>query len=48
MKLALGNYTFFLFAGTTAFFFVFTYRNVPETKGKTIKEVTAEFKRLGS
>ena len=34
IQLAMGDFTFFLFAGTTAFFWAFTFRFVPETKGR--------------
>lgn len=43
LKRVMGQYTFFLFTGTTFVFGIFTYMKVPETKNRSIKEVTAEF-----
>lgn len=39
-------FTFLTFVGTTAFFFYFTHRFVPETKGLTVAQVTQEFTRI--
>eukprot|EP01083_Nonionella_stella_P243982 849667_1 len=36
-------YTFLVFVGTAFFFLYFTVKFVPETKGLTVAEVTAEF-----
>lgn len=40
----LGSYTFLVFTAINAAFWVFTFYKVPETKGKTVDEVTAVFK----
>jgi MFS family permease len=40
---ALGRPTYLIFVGLTAFFGWFTLNKVPETKGKTIAQVTKEF-----
>lgn len=45
---ALGNYTFLPFSVLLAFFWIFTYQKVPETKNKTFDEIAAEFRRNGS
>jgi len=42
---ALGRNTYLLFVGLTMFFGWFTYTKVPETKGKTIAQVTKDFER---
>lgn len=42
----IGGYTFLIFAGLLAVFFVYTYLKVPETKGKTIQEITARFRKF--
>ena len=39
-------YTFLVFVSTTAFFLYFTIHFVPETKGLTVAQVTAEFDRI--
>ncbi|XP_035209737.1 solute carrier family 2, facilitated glucose transporter member 4-like [Stegodyphus dumicola] len=39
----IGEYTFLIFVVLLAIFLVFTYKNVPETKGKKIEEITAFF-----
>ncbi|KAJ1354425.1 udp-glycosyltransferase [Parelaphostrongylus tenuis] len=40
---ALSQYSFLVFTGFLSFFIFFTYRFVPETKGKTVEEITASF-----
>ena len=42
---ALGPYIFVVFAVILAFFVLFTYKKVPETKNKTIEEITAQFRQ---
>ena len=42
---ALGRYAYLIFVGLTFFFGWFTYNKVPETKGKTIAQVTKDFER---
>ena len=37
-------YTFLVFMVLVAFFFVFTLIYVPETKGRTIEQITSHFK----
>ncbi|KAG7380963.1 hypothetical protein PHYBOEH_011233 [Phytophthora boehmeriae] len=44
---ALDSYSFVPFMVTTAAFFVFTQRYVPETAGKTIEEIQAKFRSRG-
>jgi sugar porter (SP) family MFS transporter len=39
-------YTFLVFVATTLYFLIFTYRFVPETKGKTIAQVTEAFEYI--
>lgn len=39
------GYTFLIFAGLLAVFFLYTFFKVPETKGKTIQEITARFQK---
>lgn len=39
----LGRNTYLLFVMLTAFFGWFTYNKLPETKGKTIAQVTKDF-----
>ncbi|GFQ77632.1 glucose transporter type 1 [Trichonephila clavata] len=41
----LGVYTFFLFTVLLALFWLFTYKCVPETKNKTVEEITAIFRQ---
>ncbi|KAF8790703.1 Solute carrier family 2 like protein [Argiope bruennichi] len=41
----LGVYTFFLFTILLALFWLFTYKCVPETKNKTVEEITAIFRQ---
>ncbi|CAL1291174.1 unnamed protein product [Larinioides sclopetarius] len=41
----LGNYTFLLFTVLLALFWLFTYKCVPETKNKTVEEITAIFRQ---
>ncbi|XP_032515601.1 glucose transporter type 1-like isoform X1 [Danaus plexippus] len=42
---ALGNFVFLPFTVLLIFFFAFTYFKLPETKNRTIEEVTAIFKK---
>jgi SP family facilitated glucose transporter-like MFS transporter 1 len=42
---ALGPYDFIIFAGFLAFFSWFTWKKVPETKNKTIEEISAMFRQ---
>ncbi|KJH49448.1 MFS transporter, SP family [Dictyocaulus viviparus] len=42
---ALAQYSFLVFTGFLSFFIFFTHRFVPETKGKTVEEVTASYHR---
>ena len=39
----MGRYAYLLFVGLTAFFGWFTYYKLPETKGKTIAQIQADF-----
>ena len=39
----MGRYTYLLFVGLTFFFGWFTWNKLPETKGKTIAQVTKDF-----
>ncbi|KAK7584184.1 hypothetical protein V9T40_005147 [Parthenolecanium corni] len=43
----LENYTFLPFSILLAFFWIFTYQRVPETKNKTFEEISVEFRRGG-
>lgn len=43
----LDNYTFLPFSVCLAAFWIFTYKQVPETKNKTFEEISALF-RLGA
>lgn len=45
MSDALGNYVFLPFTVLLILFFLFTYFKLPETKNRTIEEVTALFKK---
>ncbi|CAG0919997.1 unnamed protein product [Notodromas monacha] len=47
LKLMLGNYTFLPFSVFLGGFWIFTYRMVPETRGKTFEEIAASFRRSG-
>ncbi|XP_065205177.1 glucose transporter type 1 isoform X3 [Planococcus citri] len=47
MDAALGNYTFLPFSAFLAFFWIFTYQKVPETKNKTFEEILAVFRHNG-
>ncbi|EFO99132.1 hypothetical protein GCK72_008039 [Caenorhabditis remanei] len=40
---ALGQFSFFIFSGCLAFFIVYTWKFVPETKGKSIEQIQHEF-----
>ncbi|CAH0751830.1 unnamed protein product [Diatraea saccharalis] len=44
MSEGLGNYVFLPYTALLILFFIFTYFKLPETKNKTIEEVTALFK----
>ena len=41
----MGRYAYLLFVGLTFFFGWFTYHKLPETKGKTIAQVTKDFEK---
>jgi len=41
----LGQYTFFVFGAILAFFILFTWKYVPETKGKTVEEINKEMNK---
>ncbi|KIH67359.1 MFS transporter, SP family [Ancylostoma duodenale] len=40
---AFAQYSFLVFTGFLSFFIFFTWRFVPETKGRTVEEITASF-----
>ncbi|XP_015931009.1 solute carrier family 2, facilitated glucose transporter member 1 isoform X2 [Parasteatoda tepidariorum] len=42
---SIGEYTFLIFSALLAMFWLFTYNQVPETKGRTVEEITAEFRQ---
>uniref|UniRef100_A0A0K0ENM9 MFS domain-containing protein n=1 Tax=Strongyloides stercoralis TaxID=6248 RepID=A0A0K0ENM9_STRER len=42
----LGTYTFLVFTICLGFFIFFTYKYVPETKGKTVDEIKVEMNRM--
>ncbi|KAM5334749.1 solute carrier family 2, facilitated glucose transporter member 2 isoform 1-T1 [Glossophaga mutica] len=42
-----GPYVFFIFAGVVFAFTLFTFFKVPETKGKSFEEISAEFQKMG-
>lgn len=44
MKTSLENYTFLPFSAFLAIFWIFTYKQVPETKNKTFEEILALFR----
>ncbi|KAL0280738.1 UNVERIFIED_CONTAM: hypothetical protein PYX00_001954 [Menopon gallinae] len=44
MKVTLENYTFLPFSVLLAIFWIFTYKRVPETKGKTFEEISSLFR----
>jgi hypothetical protein len=46
MQRALGAYVFFPFAAILAAWLGFTYRFVPETRGRTVSQVQAEFLKM--
>ena len=46
MQGALGPYVFFPFAAVLALWLGFTFRFVPETRGRSVSEIQAEFLRL--
>ncbi|XP_014612181.1 PREDICTED: solute carrier family 2, facilitated glucose transporter member 1-like isoform X1 [Polistes canadensis] len=43
---ALGAYVFIVFAALQGFFAFFIYKKVPETKNKTIEEITSMFRQI--
>ncbi|CAH0404111.1 unnamed protein product [Chilo suppressalis] len=45
LRLALGSYTFVIFAFLQFIFIMFIFFKVPETKNKTIEEITAMFRQ---
>ena len=40
----IGSYVFIIFTVLLTTFLLFTWKKVPETKGKTVEEITAKFK----
>lgn len=44
----IGEYTFLIFTILLAMFWLFTYNQVPETKGRTVEEITAIFREKAS
>ncbi|KAJ3653795.1 hypothetical protein Zmor_013028 [Zophobas morio] len=42
---AIGPYVFIIFVALNALFFLFIYKKVPETKNKTVEEISALFKQ---
>ncbi|GFQ82166.1 solute carrier family 2, facilitated glucose transporter member 3, partial [Trichonephila clavata] len=45
---SIGEYTFLIFTAILAMCCLFTYNKVPETKGRTVEEITAEFREKTS
>ncbi|KAG8201865.1 hypothetical protein JTE90_027345 [Oedothorax gibbosus] len=45
---SIGEYTFLIFTALLAMFWLFTYNKVPETKGRTVEEITAIFREKSS
>lgn len=41
----MGKYTFLVFAGFLTFFIFFTFKFVPETKGKTVEEINKDLNK---
>ncbi|KAI1711917.1 sugar transporter domain-containing protein [Ditylenchus destructor] len=41
----LGKFTFLVFVGFLSFFILFTYKFVPETKGKTVEQINQEMNK---
>ena len=41
----MGRYAYLIFVGLTFFFGWFTFNKLPETKGKTIAQVTKDFEK---
>ncbi|XP_014664491.1 PREDICTED: solute carrier family 2, facilitated glucose transporter member 1-like [Priapulus caudatus] len=44
LQSSIDQYVFLVFTGSLLFFWLFTYKFVPETKGRPIEEITAMFK----
>merc|ERR1711881_825429 len=44
LKYAMGEYVFLIFIGLQAIFILYVWFKVPETKNKTIEEITAQFR----
>ena len=42
---AMGEYVFLIFIGLQAIFILYVWFKVPETKNKTIEEITAQFRQ---
>ncbi|XP_060808291.1 solute carrier family 2, facilitated glucose transporter member 1-like [Amyelois transitella] len=45
LTLALGHYTYLIFAALQALFIIFIFFKVPETKNKTVEEISAMFRQ---
>jgi len=45
LKYAMGEYVFLIFIGLQAVFILYVWFKVPETKNKTIEEITAQFRQ---
>lgn len=45
---AMGPYVFLLFAVLLLCFFIFTFLRVPETRGRTFDQISADFRRTPS
>ncbi|XP_028967740.1 solute carrier family 2, facilitated glucose transporter member 1 [Galendromus occidentalis] len=45
LKAALGHFVFLIFTAFLMFFWIFTFRRVPETKGKSVEEIAALFRQ---
>merc|ERR1712079_747582 len=45
LKYAMGEYVFLIFIGLQVIFILYVWFKVPETKNKTIEEITAQFRQ---